>query len=58
MKTTRTYALLEVSQELYDEVKAKFEEAGYESHIDHKRGYIDMQGIALVPEGHPDVQSD
>jgi hypothetical protein len=48
---TRTYAILEVSREAYQEIRAKLETAGYQ-HAFHKDSQddepvIDMHGIAL-----------
>ncbi|MDQ3562701.1 MAG: hypothetical protein M3436_00700 [Pseudomonadota bacterium] len=48
---THTYAVLEVSQATYDEIKAKLIEAGY-NHAFHAH-LIDMHGIALKPPDHP-----
>ena len=48
---TRTYALLEVSPEVYAEVSSKLEAAGY-GHAFHEsdgRVVVDMDGIALAP---------
>lgn len=44
---TRTYALLHVSQEAYDEIAQKLREAGYD-HAFNDEGEVDMDGIALV----------
>jgi hypothetical protein len=42
---THTFATLEVSQAVFDEIAAKLREAGYDhSFVD---GLIDMHGIAL-----------
>lgn len=49
MRSTRTYAILEVSPEIYDQIRKQLEAAGYE-HAFHKEGdkeVIDMHGIAL-----------
>ena len=43
---TYTYAIMEVSQKTYDEIRAKLENAGYGDMIDCK-GNLDMHGIAL-----------
>lgn len=55
---THTYAVLEVSQRTYNEIKEKFEEAGYQQafHDDGpfdptKPSLIDMHGVALQLEG-------
>ncbi len=42
----RTYAILEVSIEVYDEILEKLREAGY-GHAINSEGEIDMHGIAL-----------
>ncbi len=49
MKSTRTYALLEVSPAAYAEIRAKLMAAGYEHafHVDERGEAIDMHGIAL-----------
>jgi len=57
LRTTYTYAVLEVSAEAYAEIKAKLEEAGYQ-HAFHENGdehgtVIDMRGIALAIEPAP-----
>ena len=44
---THTYALLEVSNAAYQEVKRKLIDAGYGSAV-NSDGEIDMHGIALV----------
>ena len=44
---THTYALLEVSNAAYQEIKRKLVDAGY-SHAIHSDGEIDMHGIALI----------
>ena len=44
---TYTYALLEISEAAYDEIKAKLNEAGYHQAFGEE-GEIDMHGIALV----------
>lgn len=46
MRTTHTYATLEVSAATYDEIAAKLKEAGYDHAFDD--GAIDMHGIGLV----------
>jgi len=49
MRTTHTYAILEVKPEIYDEVKRLLQAADYH-HAFHKDGadeVIDMTGIAL-----------
>lgn len=45
MKTTHTYAVLEVSREAHDEIRKLLEEAGYQ-HAFHD-DVIDMHGIAI-----------
>lgn len=49
-RTTRTYALLQVSASTYAEVRAKLVAAGYEHafHVDERGETIDMHGIALL----------
>jgi hypothetical protein len=49
MTYTHSYALLEVSQEAYDEIAKKLREAGYD-HAFMDDGEVDMHGIALVPK--------
>jgi hypothetical protein len=49
---THTYALLEVSPAVYEEIAAKLREAGY-SHAFNVQGEIDMHGIGLVVAGQP-----
>jgi len=44
---THTYALLEVSPAVYDEIAAKLREAGYEQAFGDN-GELDMHGIAIV----------
>jgi hypothetical protein len=50
MRTTRTYAILEVDPEIYKKIRAQLEEAGY-GHAFHRGNnddeVIDMNGIAL-----------
>lgn len=43
---TYTYAIMTVSQKVYDEIKVKLINAGYASQID-SNGDLDMHGIAL-----------
>lgn len=53
IRTTHTYVKLPVSKAIYDEIRAKFVEAGYE-HVFNKEGdeeVMDMHGIALAIEG-------
>lgn len=45
MRTTYTYAVLEVSDAAYDEIAEKLIAAGY-AHVFHN-GVMDMHGIAL-----------
>ena len=49
LRTTHTYATLEVSATTYLEIKRKLEAAGYGDrfHEDQGKVLIDMQGIAL-----------
>jgi hypothetical protein len=52
MTYTRTFAIMEVSQAVYDEIKAKLEAAGYEDAV-HTSGdgvVLDLHGIALALE--------
>lgn len=50
MRTTHTYAILEVDPEIYKKIRAQLEEAGY-GHAFHRGNnddeVIDMNGIAL-----------
>jgi hypothetical protein len=41
-----TYAILNVSQSAYDEIREKLQTAAYD-HAFHENGVIDMHGIAL-----------
>jgi hypothetical protein len=50
IRTTHTYAELEVSAAAYDEIAAKLRAASYD-HAFHD-GTIDMQGIGLTREGN------
>ncbi len=52
MTTTHTYAILEVSQATYDEIKKKLQDAGYQHQIyqDDPDEIVDMFGIALRTE--------
>ncbi len=47
---TRTYAVMEVSAAVYDEIRAKLEAAEYQ-HAIGERGELDMHGIALRWDG-------
>jgi hypothetical protein len=49
MRTTRTYAILEVEPEIYAKIRKQLEEAGYDHafHINGDDHVIDMNGIAL-----------
>lgn len=56
VRTTHTYALLDVSPACYEEIRAKLAEAGYD-HLFHEdvdgdrvATVIDMQGLALREE--------
>lgn len=49
LRTTHTYALLEVSAVAYDEIKQKLTDADY-THTFGSDGEIDMSGIALIRE--------
>jgi hypothetical protein len=48
MRSTHTYAILEISPEAHAEIKAKLLVAGYGDQIDGET--IDMHGIAVEPE--------
>lgn len=50
MKSTRTYALLEVGREAWEEVAQRVRLAG-RGELVGADGEIDLDGIALVPEG-------
>jgi hypothetical protein len=50
LRQTHTVALLEVSQEVYDDIREKLEAAGYLRFDDPVE--MTMQGIALVPAGY------
>ena len=45
-RQTHTYAVLNVSQGAYDEIRQKLQTAAYD-HAFHENGIIDMHGIAL-----------
>jgi len=55
VRTTYTYAILNISEAAYEEIRAKLEKAGYQ-HAFHENEdapvspLIDMHGIALAPE--------
>lgn len=60
MRTTRTYAILEVSQATYDEIRAAFVLAGYDHAItrssmrrDDGEELLDMNGVALAVNKEP-----
>lgn len=46
MRSTHTYAVLGISQDAYDEIRAKLQAAGYQ-HAFMDGGEIDMYGIAV-----------
>jgi len=46
LRQTHTYVEMEISQTAYDEIAAKFREAGYD-HVFMKDEVMDMHGIAL-----------
>lgn len=56
LRTTHTYAILEISQAAYDEIRGALKAAGYEhtfhEYTDKDGGYevIDMQGIGIKKE--------
>lgn len=50
MRTTHTYATMEVSEQTYDEIFNKLKDAEYWHCIDHDEGFITLQGVALVKE--------
>jgi len=49
MTTTSTTATLEVSQDTYNEIRAKLEKAGYD-HALTIPGKVNLHGLALTPE--------
>lgn len=52
MRTTYTYAILDLSKAAFEEIRAKLEAAGYQ-HAFHKndgRIVIDMHGIAVAED--------
>lgn len=58
IRSTHTYAVLEVSSATYSEIKAKLEAAGYSDQF-HDDGdsdgmVIDMHGIALKSKTEPE----
>lgn len=55
MRTTHTYAILEVAPEIYKQIHKQLKEAGYD-HAFHTNGddhVIDMNGIALKAKPDP-----
>ena len=56
MRATRTYAILEVAPEVYEDIKARLLAADYTHalHSDDGREVIDMHGIALMPRSNAD----
>lgn len=52
-----TFALLEVSQEAYDEIAKKLHDADY-GHAFMEDGAIDMHGIALVKKNGPTIAEE
>jgi hypothetical protein len=56
LKSTHTYAILELSKLAFEEIKKKLEEAGYQDQINDEASsseypcIIDMHGIAVAPE--------
>ena len=52
MRSTHTYAILEVSAAVYAEIREKLKAAGYDHafHLDDNREVMDMHGIALRVE--------
>jgi hypothetical protein len=56
---TYTFAILEVSKAVFDEIRGKLEAAGYSDqfHIDAGRPVVDMHGIALKAEVVPNETS-
>ena len=59
-RTTHTYAILDLSPEAYQEIRAKLLEAGHEHAIegDEAGEVIDMHGIAISEEEPGDVNED
>lgn len=53
LRQTHTFAELEVSPGLYDEIRHKLEQAGYQ-HAIREDGTIDMQGIGLTRAAEAD----
>lgn len=49
LRTTYTFATLEISKAAYDEIRNKLTEAGYQ-HTFHEDGVIDMHGIGIAQE--------
>lgn len=50
LRQTHTFALLAVPSELYDLVRTKLVDAGYEEQVNDDDKTIDMHGLALTPE--------
>lgn len=57
MRSTHTYAILEISRSAYEEIRTKLEQAGYQDQFHDDNSYslpvIDMHGIAVAPEQLP-----
>jgi len=51
IRQTHTIVEMDVSQQAYDEIRAKLEEAGYD-HVFMEDGVIDMTGIGIT-RGEP-----
>lgn len=60
LRTTHTYAILELSHAAYNEINAKLRAAGYHHvfHEDSSHGTVmDMHGIALALDNEPEVST-
>lgn len=58
IRTTRTYAAMEVSEATYLEIKGKLLDADYHHAVDEGEGLLLMQGIALtLPPPKPKATS-
>lgn len=51
LRATRTYVILEVTPQVFQEIAAKLREAGYDHAFSEDDSVIDMQGIALRENG-------
>jgi hypothetical protein len=50
IRQTHSYVTMAVPSEVYELVRQKLLDAGYEHAVDDKEGELDMHGIALTKE--------